>query len=394
MKVNVILVGAQPDEQTPQAAIYSVTPAGQIGKKLATIEKGSVEIPADVVKHKQVIIAVGPDTADAMRLDAGALFQFRLADQLPTLQKNPVLEVPSQRWRLWLRLRICVAGSIRKCSPIIFEPAAIRRGALARIPFPPFEVCFPMCNGVVEVWEQTCCCFPFVTFELPSIIKRIKNLVDREPLKFPPPPPGDPGLIDHATLQNIDRALALGHVDSSVVPNTELYADLLTLQSLPADQALQYLQLHPPFWPFLCRCTSAKKGETVLNPDGSFNFCFNEFPILLFNCRKSYFYKVKQFQNGQWVYVYDGVASHQYFNADQFASLFTFRGQSCGQQPPPPGEDFATLQTIGITPSYELNSHYAGQNAAGVDLTQTGATNLLAPPSDAGLLLVMVLHGV
>ncbi|MGZ4853717.1 MAG: hypothetical protein ACXVKH_00740 [Candidatus Angelobacter sp.] len=249
-----------------------------------------------------------------------------------------------------------------------------------------------MCNGIVEVWERTCCCFPILIPQVPVIIQRLKKLIEQEPIKFPPPPPpplGDPGPIDQAALQNVNRALALGQVDPLVVPNTELHTDLLTMQSLPADQALQYFQSRPSLWPIWCHCSSAKKGETVLNPDGSFNLCFWEFPFfpILSFCRKSYFYKVKQLVNGQWVYVYDGVAAHQYFTADQFASLSTFRGQGCGQTTPPPGEDFATLQNIGFTPSYNINSHYAGQTLAGVDLTQTGAINLATPPDNGGLQL-------
>ena len=53
MKVNVALVGAQPDEQAPQIALYSLNAAGQVQKKLATVEKGSVELPADLVKQKK-----------------------------------------------------------------------------------------------------------------------------------------------------------------------------------------------------------------------------------------------------------------------------------------------------------------------------------------------------
>src|SRR5262249_2908044 len=103
------------------------------------------------------------------------------------------------------------------------------------------------------------------------------------------------------------------------------------------------------------------------------------------NCRRSYFYKVKQWQGGRWVYIYDGATAHQYFNASDFATLSTFLGLTCGQLPPPDGTDFATLQAIGSTPAYDLTSHYGGVGGGGVDLTQTGAYSVVAPPANGGL---------
>ena len=126
-------------------------------------------------------------------------------------------------------------------------------------------------------------------------------------------------------------------------------------------------------------------GDTTLNPDGTFNFCWNLYPFLLLNCRRSYFYKVKQWNGSAWVYIYDGAAAHQYFNADQFANLETLLGQSCGQAPPPPGTDFATLQQIGSTPSYLLHSNWNGATSAGMDLTQVSAFGLSTPPANGGL---------
>jgi hypothetical protein len=130
MKVNVALVGAQPDEQAPQIALYSLNADGQVQKKLATVEKGSVDLPADLVKQKQAIVALGPDVADLAQLNAEALFQFRLSDQAAALQKNPVIEVPNQRWRIWPGFRVCVAGQIKKCFPFILDVADLRQHAL------------------------------------------------------------------------------------------------------------------------------------------------------------------------------------------------------------------------------------------------------------------------
>jgi hypothetical protein len=83
--------------------------------------------------------------------------------------------------------------------------------------------------------------------------------------------------------------------------------------------------------------------------------------------------------------VYDGAAAHQYFNADDFASLSTFRGITCHQPPPPPGTNIVALQAIGLTNTWDLNSHWNGADGSGNDLTQVGDVNLSVPPNDAGL---------
>ena len=133
---------------------------------------------------------------------------------------------------------------------------------------------------------------------------------------------------------------------------------------------------------------TAMLGETPLNPDGSFSFCYRYFPFFLFNCRTSYFYKVKQLVAGDWTYVYDGSAAHQYFTADQVANLATQTGVQCVRPSPIPTGS-VTLEAIGTTYAWDLNSHWNGADGAGNDLTQTGDT-LMPIPSvvpDAGLLL-------
>jgi len=126
-------------------------------------------------------------------------------------------------------------------------------------------------------------------------------------------------------------------------------------------------------------------AEVPLNPDGSFSYCFREFPFFPFNCQSSYFYKVKQLIGGTWTYVYDGAAAHQYFTAAEFADLETWSGLTCNQTTPPPGTDFVALQAIGLTNTYDLYSNWGGMDGAGNDLTQNGDYSLTALPTDAGL---------
>jgi len=387
MNFKVTFAGAEAHEQTPNIALYAVS-AGKIGKKIATVEKGQITIEKDATGT----VAFGPDVHDPSTLDPQSLLTVRLADQLPVWRNNNVVAIPAQWWRNWLSFLICLSGKASRCWPwlLMEEPLqTLKAFSLGRItPFPiPFPRCTPLCNGVVEVWESTCCCWPIPIYQVPKVIANLGKFLAENPVMFPKLPPGpDPGPIDRGLERSVNRALAAGKVDTSFAPNTELAVHLQTLEGLSPQDALQYIQVNPSLWPFYCHCSSAKLGETPLNPDGTFSFCYWQFPFLLFNCHRSYFYKVKQFINGAWTYVYDGAAAHQYFNADQMANLSTLTGQTCHQQPPPPGNDIVALQAIGLTNTWDLNSHWNGADGAHKDLTQVGDYSLATPPADAGLL--------
>jgi hypothetical protein len=385
MAYKLTFVGAQPNEQTPAIAVYAVDSAGRIGKKIATADKGQITLAKDA----SGIVAIGPDVPDPSTLDAQSLMKVRLADQTAIWTQSGIT-IPAQWWRNWLGILICLAGKASRCFPFVLENPVevLKANALnARLVpplFPPF--CTPLCNGVVEVWENTCCCWPILIFQVPSVIANLRQFLAENPVMFPPIPKPDPGPVDRVLERNVNLALASGKVDPSFAPSTDLAAHLHSLETMTAQDALQYIQVNPSLWPFFCHCSSAKLGETVLQPDGTFHFCYFQFPFLLPNCRRSYFYKVKQFINGVWTYVYDGAAAHQYFNADVFANLNTFRGLTCNQTPPPPGNDIVALQAIGLTNTWNLNSHWSGADGSGKDLTQVGDVNLGGPPTDAGLL--------
>jgi hypothetical protein len=142
---------------------------------------------------------------------------------------------------------------------------------------------------------------------------------------------------------------------------------------------------HPSLWPIRCICSTAKLGDASLQADGSFQFCFDRFPIFLLNCYKSYLYKVYQNQGAVSVCIYDGQAAGQYFAADDFANLSTLSSSACGTQPPIPGTDFVALQQIGATSTHYLHSNYgvpippAGPGLPYTDTTQTGAYSVAAP---------------
>jgi len=385
MQLTAKFIGVEPNEQTPNVALYSIDARGQ-AKKIASLKEGKLDLGAESKLGANV--AVGPDVVDPSTLNPKLLVTLRVSDHLAQWKKNPIFEIPPQWWRPWRPFEVCLSGKANKCYPFIVERPPLLRSIALGIHRIPWEVCFPICNGVVEVWESTCCCFPIFPIDIPPFLERLEKFLVENPVMFPVPPrPGPKSTrVDSALVKNVDRALAAGKTDYRFTPNSELSQHLLAMKSMSTQDAAQYIHLHPPLWPFWCECSSAKLGEAALNPDGTFAFCYNQYLIPLPNCYRSYFYKVKQMEGGAWVYIYDGAAAHQYFNADETANLSTFLGNACGSTTPPPGTDFVTLQQIGATLSYSLHSNYGGVDGANNDLTQTGAYSVAVPiPNNGGL---------
>ena len=387
MQLTVTFVGAEPNEQTPAMALYTFDARGK-ASKVASLVNGKLDLDQDIKKLGNTV-ALGPDVPDPSTLDPNLLLNLRVSDQLARWQKSAIVEVPPLRWRPWLPFTICVSGKVNKCFPFIIDPLPVLRSIAIGNFRPPFEICWPVCNGVVEVWESTCCCFPFLLVDVPPFIEKLKGFLAKNPVMFPPAPrPGTKRTLKSRALETtVDRAIAAGKTDLRFTPNTDLAQDLQAMEALSPQDAAQYFQLHPSLWPIWCSCSSSKLGETALNPDGTFDFCFKEYMFPILRCFRSYFYKVKQFQGGVWTYIYDGSAAHQYFHADQMANLTTFLGNACGSNTPPAqGTDYVTLQQIGSTPAYNLHSRYGGVDGSNNDLTQTDAYTVLAPiPSNGGL---------
>jgi hypothetical protein len=122
---------------------------------------------------------------------------------------------------------------------------------------------------------------------------------------------------------------------------------------------MTYLESHDYLSPIFCSCSTKKVAETAVSGDGEFSVCFRA-PLVPFRCRVSYFYKVRQWQGNQWVYIYDGAAVNAYFKASDDAHLKTWKGIACnpdgGGGIPNPGGEFVMLENIGVIPSWKLAS--------------------------------------
>jgi hypothetical protein len=161
MQLAINFVGTQPNEQTPNIALYSIDARGAAHKIVAESE-GKLDLGKGAGERVKGTIAIGPDVPDPSTLDGSLLQKFSAAQTLPEWEESAAIQVAAQWWRRWLPITVCVSGQVRRCLPIIIDRKPFLRNlALARIPFPPHRSCVPICNGVVEIWESTCCDYRF-----------------------------------------------------------------------------------------------------------------------------------------------------------------------------------------------------------------------------------------
>ncbi|HXG07757.1 MAG TPA: hypothetical protein VNI77_10585 [Nitrososphaera sp.] len=166
--------------------------------------------------------------------------------------------------------------------------------------------------------------------------------------------------------------IPLGNVPQRLV---DYYQAFYTMRP---EKRLDYINVHDYLYPIFCTCSSRKVGKTPVNEDGEFSLRFFG-GATKSGCRTVYYYKVRQWQEDQWVYIYDGQTTNKYFKASDDARLRTWKGLAC----PPSGghkswRGFVMLEDIGCTPSWRLassppNSEFGTSSANPDDgLTNTG----------------------
>lgn len=404
----------QPKEQLPGMALYGISADGEL-KKLAAVDAGKLKLDKKWEGAGFVRFALGPDAENQPEPGAKTLMHFHWRDlQTLAVQRQPLI-VPEKWWRHWWPFVRCVSGSVRRC----FFPFAELpiHAPLLRLQ-PPFKIqpllppafCLPMCDGIVEVYERICCC-KFIDIIPDILIPRITELIP-EPLPWPdplpdpepfPPGPFPPGprplpitrlQTSRATmapastprkLEDLADAHGLGAEQGAMLHR--LRQDVAELRKTSAAQMAEFLELRPYLWPLICSCTTKKVGQSSLRPDGQFDVCWPAFlsPLKL-HCHRRYAYIIKQWHNGQWLTVYNGLAKHEYFKVDETPVLRSYLGHAC-HEPPPLDHDkpFMMLDLIGSTRSHRLHSHWLGKNAAGLDLTQPSADALHPLPENGGL---------
>lgn len=313
---------------------------------------------------------------------------FTRSQLLQVAQLDGVIDLTRQDWLTWLpNYKVCVSGSVQKCSWLSLfsefaasqtvnlssrlslaslslvganlRPLEPNRSAAFATPFNHF--CWPVCEGIVEVYERICCpkiviTPPFIE-QLCEIIKSRIELIPELPL---PPIP------------NIDPVPPLpyevGQLFNNGAPNqllTNGYQDLQVLPTLSLVQAQDYILQRPYLIEIIQDCGApVLKGATALGQDGEFSFCYSAFPLLqqgILPCRREVAFVVKQdFGEGS-VVIYDGVSAGAWFDPnDDDIELTTYNPNAEACEPvsdvPGPSGAYVALARIGTTDSVNLDS--------------------------------------
>jgi hypothetical protein len=372
--MRVELVGRMKDDAELQLAVYAVDAKNSVIESVDIDRNGSFTLSQKTIASARQIL-VGPKVKKIESSNKKAFAVYRMHQFQNIMESSGVLEITPVDWNAWLKQKRCVSGSAKHCSCLMLsgllkkaytdkmmpsigkvqaemKSAAFDSLSLAVMqPLYPLMKCDVICDGLVEVYRRTCCCYPWIIFDprLPELIKDLeKILIERPPIKWPPHPDPDPYPLRKTILKN-------GTIDEFAL-NAE--TDLLALRSLPAEQIPLYINPRP--W-LLCRCGLPKKvAQGNIRADGKFNICWSEFPQLHYvNCHEEYAYVIKQNINGLSTVIYDGLSAKKWFKYDDDALLVSYHPDAiiCRNDPFPDEEGaFVLLQDIGLTSSFNLKT--------------------------------------
>lgn len=395
--LNVTFVGLKENEKAPEFAVYKLNTAGRPVRKVGSYDGKTLKIEAS----KSETIAFGPDTDDFETLPKESLANFRMDQSLELWKKQGVV-LPAELWRRFHLHFACVSGTVEKCRPwfweLIDDIEFTPMFELAQIPrikpitseleahrfFP--HSCQPICDGVIEIYERRCC-LPHI--HIPDILDGLHDILDDLPIPipdpFPDPIPGpiprpgpvpgprpfpgpDPIPFTSRLMRNKAQRIKLEKTSTDLtgVPPKNLFQDYMTLRTLKAESAQNYVINRPYLFPLICDSVPHKVGQTPIHPGGQFNFCYlkvhhHPHHPPHWHCYTTYAYKVKQLINGVMTVVYDGVAANEYFSADEPADIHTNHplALACadgpGDPPPNDGNAFVMLEHVGSHGTYHFN---------------------------------------
>jgi len=416
---KIVLVGLAPDEQARNLVVHLTNASLKPLKTLKVDDKGNVELCQDTLKDI-AYVAIASEGEKAETLSTDSIVLLRARQVMKWLREGDTIELARGRWERLFPLRRCVSGRVRACrrfwpgldaigvnlpARALFPAADAAADASAAAPigrasfsaglaslntglaselFAPSR-CFPVCEGVVEVYLRRCCWRPFVVFD-PRIDEIIRHL---EAIPWPPIPTPDPGPLGPGPIgprpgtgPDPTPFLRGGDVDELTI---NARRDLLALRSLPAAERPGYIESRPYFRPLFSCGTPKLVGSGFLQPEGEFQVCWNWFPTYLpANCNEEVAYVVKQLIDGVTVTIYDGRLAGRWYNLGDTPTLTTYdwRAITCrgGDTPPVPGAA-VFLELIGDTESNQLESPVPN----GSDRVNTPAFNsgLLFPATAA-----------
>lgn len=402
-RFQVRLEGLSPDEKRPE---FTVTALDRNLKPLYEAQvspEGDFQLPEEALKNAHRIM-IGPKAEEGTRLDPRTVLRYRPGQFLEVVGERGILDVASRYWKGWYGFITCVTGSVRRCRPIwpwyvdkltTFNASAVRqldepvkrlrrsaslnsiREELGKLEVRPWPVrrCQVVCKGIVEVYRRTCCCRLDWLIEdprLPKLIRELEELVREAPVIRPWPPLPDPP-PDLAKLPFLKD----GAVDEKLLNARQ---DLAAIRSLPSAEVADYIRARRYLW--WCSCgRPVKVGQGPIQPDGTFNICWFDFPrVQTVRCYDQYAYVVKQRIHGIWMTIYNGLAAGAWFDRDDDPVLTSYspRARVCRDNGPR-DDAYVYLELIGDTEAWHLKT----PDSTGWDRVASPAFNDgLAFPSD------------
>jgi hypothetical protein len=380
--LSVTFVGLNKKEEAPHFAVYQIDAARRPIKKIGGYDGERLKMELGDAKS----IALGPDVEDFTELPNDNLVPYRVAPRLSSLWRKNGVVLPFDLWdRFHIHLS-CVSGTINKCRPWFFNhiealqlnpifdrvhveriESATERLLPKRLFLPP-QICQPLCDGIVEIYERECCC-QHIHIHIPTLIGKLRDILEVLPIPIPDPNPGpippdpdpwlfSPRLLRAKSLEIQQREMAM---DLASVPSEELFEDYHALSKLPVEEAHVYIRDRSYLFPIFCQCSLNKVGETPIEPGGRFDFCYPTSHHFAHHehCVKTYAYKIKQLVNGVLTTIYDGLAANQYFSGSGPANIKTYNPQAdvCDGlgDPPVNGDQSIMLEYVGAPTTHHFN---------------------------------------
>jgi len=217
------LTGFTSEDKFPDMAVYALDRSGKPLEISKVNDEGSFRIPEKVVEKAHRIV-IGPEVEDIAGIERKVLTLYRSEQFKQIMEVGGIFEIPKKDWYGWIQIKRCVSGSVRHCYPypwFIKQLELNMDAAMAfRNPISPATAtdktlqpksdaliaksfdymikpdwCETVCDGLVEVYRRTCCCWPWIIDDprLPELIEELEEILPDPPeIKWPPRPEPDP----------------------------------------------------------------------------------------------------------------------------------------------------------------------------------------------------------
>ncbi len=284
----IYLIDYTQDQERPMIAVYAVDSTGKTIEKSKVSVDGSFSLSDRVVKIASKII-VGPDTENINDVDKESLTIFSSLQYNNIIKTLGIINISKIDWSRWFNVKVCVSGSVSHCYPFPIvlnnlvknfqieqskssitantnlNNSAVDAQIAYPFPYPIHHHCNKICDGLVEVYRRTCCCYPIIIYDprIPEIIKELEEiLVKVPPIKWPPVPGPDP-------VPELLPFFKEGALDKRVFNAGK---DLAALKTLEPRLIPEYINARPYLF---CSCGTPKKvAQGMISSNGKFNICW------------------------------------------------------------------------------------------------------------------------